>query len=177
MRSFRPQARATSPLVPKPPFKPRPWRGRYPARIAPQHRSGHNMRPDRRFKPPPARYPIKSRQLAYFRNDRKRLSSKGKDRRLGKTRQNGCIGLENRPSAEFVAAAAVEHGLAARTLSEHADKPAPIPELGQISLRWYFGGSFQQDRVIRRALRPSRRQRAAHNRHIRFPRQGRPRRL
>src|SRR5579862_1205998 len=90
----------------------------------------------------------------------------GENRLLGKTGQQWGSRIEQRPAAEVIAAAAVNHRLGTGSGTKHAEQTATVLELAAKRLRHDFRRALKQDHVIGSRPLPARRIRPTRRRHI-----------
>src|SRR5262249_56433709 len=83
--------------------------------------------------------------------------------RRGKPRKQRRGGIEDRPSADLAAHAAVDHGLADRAPAQHRHEPAALLELAGERLRYDLACPIDEDDIVRGALLPALRQRTGHD--------------
>src|SRR6266480_5922422 len=87
------------------------------------------------------------------------------DERWGrrKPRKQGRGSIEDRPSADIAAHAAVDHGLAGRGAAEHRHEPPALLELAGERMRYDLARSIDEDDIVRGTSLPALRQRTGHD--------------
>src|SRR5947208_1898078 len=72
-----------------------------------------------------------------------------------KPRKQGRGGIENRPSTDVAADAAVDHGLAGRGAAEHRHEPPALLELAGERMRYDLACSVDEDDIVRGTSLPA----------------------
>src|SRR6266516_6246428 len=92
---------------------------------------------------------------------KRRLEDEGGGRR--KPWKQGRGGIEDRPSADIAAQAAVDHGLGGRGAAEHRHEPLALLELAGERMRYDLACSIDEDDIVRGTSLPALRQRTGHD--------------